>query len=203
MLSGPELPEWLAAPTDDRPQKPSSKLATPINRGNCSRHKQACRLQSSACVAPEAAGPEADNSGAEHLLDIWVSDSDEPTVSSKHRYRGPWALLHRTVTFQLPPVAKSVVHCRMPNAAVLSSSDSEADPVTASWKLNPEDSKPKQRQVCSNLPFPQPTSSLSMSSLHLHSAFLQTAYIQTRTKTGFLMANSSSLACSLVAAECY
>lgn len=88
-ILGPELPAWLAVPTDSRPNKPSLKVSTSVDKRKCRRHKQASHLPSSASIKPEAAGQDHDNSGAEHLLDIWVSDSDEPSVSSKHRYMSP------------------------------------------------------------------------------------------------------------------
>lgn len=143
--AGPELPAWLAAPTDScsRANKPSSKIPTSDDKRNCRRHKQASHLPSSASIKPEAAGQDFDNSGAEHLLDIWVSDSDEPSVSSKHRYMSPGPVHTGFALHSCIKVAK----CRMPTAAVPSSSDSEDDGVTESWKFNPEKSKPKQRQV--------------------------------------------------------
>ena len=62
----------------------------------------------------------------------------------------------------------SLAHYRMPHAAVLSSSDSEDDAVTASWKHNPEISKPKQRQVRGKSNFLKPTSRLITVFLLLH-----------------------------------
>ena len=64
----------------------------------------------------------------------------------------------------------SVAHYRMPHAAILSSSDSEGDSVTASWKHDPEDSKPKQRQVGGKATVLVPMSRLSTA--FLHSTFL-------------------------------
>ena len=49
----------------------------------------------------------------------------------------------------------------MPHAAVLSSSDSEGDAVTASYKHNHEDRKPKQRQVRGKSTLLKPMSRLS------------------------------------------
>lgn len=169
---GPELPAWLAAPPDScsRSNKPGLKIPTNIstcdNKRTCRRHKQASHLPPSASVKAEAAGQDHDNSGAEHLLDIWVSDSDEPSLSSKHRYMSP-APLHPAFAVHS---CKKVAQCRMPTAAVPSSSDSEDDGVTESWKFNPENSKPKQRQVCDNSIVLKPM--LAFFTTFLHSTFL-------------------------------
>lgn len=72
----------------------------------------------------------------------------------------------------------SVAHCRMPRAAILSSSDSEGDAVTASWKHNQEDSKPKQQQVRGKSSLLMPMSRLSRAFVHslfLHAELLLAA----------------------------
>ena len=96
-LSDPEMPEWLAASTDSRSTKPTSQPSHHVARGQRIHHKQASQPQPPAYHEADASGQELDNSGAEHLLDIWESDSDEPAASNKHRYRRSCLPLHSRV----------------------------------------------------------------------------------------------------------
>ena len=82
--TGSDLPDWLAAPTCS--QKETNKAAS------TAKHKQQRHMHakpkplSTATVTPtKAAHHSSDVSEAEHLLDAWESDTDEPVKTGKHR----------------------------------------------------------------------------------------------------------------------
>lgn len=82
--TGSDLPDWLAAPTccQKETTKPSS-----IARHKQQRHMQTKpkALSTNAVSPAEAACHSSDASEAEHLLDAWESDTDEPAKTGKHR----------------------------------------------------------------------------------------------------------------------
>ena len=142
VVAGSEFPDWLAAPAHSQSKKPSPQTKPSASQHH---HSQAAKQRSHDCKpALTAPADQAhDAAAAEHLLDVWVSDTDEPAPSSKHRYA-------RTVTSLYPRLQQkqsSFCFCRLASAAVHSSSDSDSDAGTASWKPGIEDSRPKQRQV--------------------------------------------------------
>lgn len=80
ILAGPELPDWLATTKSDQPKK--QIIADQRIR---SHPLQIANKQLSARrQVPDAAATEVDTAETEHLLDEWVSDSDEPAVAGKH-----------------------------------------------------------------------------------------------------------------------
>ncbi|DBA85066.1 TPA: hypothetical protein ACH3X2_005791 [Trebouxia sp. C0005] len=112
----PNLPDWLVTPAcNQQKTAPTAK-----HRNQRQQHVQSKAAPSMAEGSAESADPFVDSSEAEHLLDIWESDSDKPNDSGKHR---------------------------LPRAIDSSSGDSDADDAKATWKATPEDNKPKHQQV--------------------------------------------------------
>lgn len=100
---------------------------------------------------------------------------------------GTQILLHSHTAFALHSCTKEA-HCRMPNTDVLSSSDSEDDGVTESWKVNPENSKPKQRQVCGKSTALKPMFVLFTTLLHSTSLLTELLLVPMTSATHFLAA---------------
>ena len=79
--SGPDIPDWLAAPAALQSVKTTSAPST--------RHKthKNAQMQNKARQRPDANCKTQDlhAAEAEHLLDAWESDTDEPAKSGKHR----------------------------------------------------------------------------------------------------------------------
>ncbi len=143
-----DLPTWLAAPSCSQPEK------KPTARPNGQRHVQ---VQSKATPGvaeheAEAASQSVDAAEAEHVLDVWESDTDEPDKPGKHRWASlsdsfvTWAGSHMFAS-SMPGSSLHAARCRLCNGSATSCSESETDDGKERWKVTPEDSKPKQRQV--------------------------------------------------------
>lgn len=82
-----DLPDWLAAPSRSQAKQVKPAASADVKRN---LHKQTLMQHKPRPYAPDctakAASQDVDPSEAEYLLDVWDSDTDEPTATGKHRW---------------------------------------------------------------------------------------------------------------------